>query len=412
MFLQANHAKYLALVGIGIALLAALAAQPLIGSLAEEDHSREFQLDLSAPEHVCSADDTCRAQVGRIATASYEIQVESCQAEPETLDLSTLRMAMFAPIDEATESQALWEEAQLSTDELPMIGRPGCAYFVHRGTDGGGEIWLLWSTATTTSGEGQPLDVTMMSRRLLPITYNGLISLVFFGGVLLLFAGQLTEPKKDRPWTVWFALFPLLVFLILSDIAAGFATTRGHAHLATLAAVAIYVGTTWVLANRVIPGRPLAALAFHGIRGWQWLLSIFFGIALAIGAAILLPLFPQGESAMVEMLEGSSGIMAILTLAFIAPWAEELLLRGALFGGLERAFGALAAVLGSACVFSLLHFVQHWDGHWSHMGPWLVVTVTGLGLSLIRWGTGSTLASTISHMTYNLILTLPVLLTG
>ena len=412
MSLQANHAKYLALFGMGIALLAALAAQPLIGSLAEWDHSQELQLDLSEQELLCLADDTCRAQLGHIATPSYEIQVESCQAESETLDLSTLRVAMFDPNDETSESEALWEEAQLSADELPMIGRPGCAYFVHRGTDGGGEIWLLWPTAASTSSEADPLDVTLMSRRLLPTTYNGLIALVFFGGVLLLFAGQQIEPKKDRPWTVWYALFPLLVFLIASDIAAGFATTRGHAHLATLMAVAVYVGTTWYLANLVIPGRPLAALAFHRIRGWQWVLSIFLGIALAIGAAILLPLFPQGESAMVEMLEGSSGIMAILTLAFIAPWAEELLLRGALFGGLERAFGAIAAVLGSAAVFSLLHFVQHWDGDWSHMGPWLVVTVTGLGLSLIRWGTGSTLASTISHMTYNLILTLPVLLTG
>lgn len=397
---------------MGVALLAALAAQPLIGSLAQWDHSRELELDLPSNELDCFEENDCRAQLDVIAPSSYEIQVEVCQAESETLDLSMLRIAMFDTTHEGSAGEALWEESPLTADEMPMIGRPGCAYFVHRGSDGGGEIFLLWSSATSISSEEEPLDVAVMSRQLLPVVYNGLIALVFFAGALLLFAGQLTEPNKDRPWTVWIAFLPLLVFLITSDVAASFATTRGHAHLATLLAVAVYVGTTWYLANMVIPGRPLTALAFHWIPRWQWLAAIFVGVALAIGAAILLPLFPQGESAMVEMLEGSSGIMAILTLAFIAPWAEELLLRGALFGGLERRFGALAAVFGSACVFSLLHFVQHWDGDWSHMGPWLVVTVTGLGLSLIRWATGSTLASTISHMTYNLILTLPVLLTG
>jgi len=108
------------------------------------------------------------------------------------------------------------------------------------------------------------------------------------------------------------------------------------------------------------------------------------------------------------MLDPSSGILQVAALALVEPWAEEIMLRGVVYGALERRGGALLAILGSAGVFSLLHAAQHIG----NLGPWAVVSLTGLILSCVRWWSGSVLGSVVAHLVYNALLLAPIFAVG
>lgn len=224
---------------------------------------------------------------------------------------------------------------------------------------------------------------------------------------LLLAAAQRTVPREsawrlsDAALLVGFFLFTGFVFYPLMG-------TAWSAHLASTAATMTWVGAIWVVAGRDAPRERLAAIGMHRIPPATWASSTLAGFGAAVGAGLILLSLPQGESAMTELLDPSAGILRVTAVALIAPWAEEMLFRGVLYGAIERVRGSLAAVLVSTLVFSLMHFAQHAG----NLGPWLVVSFTGLVLSLVRWRTGSVLASTVAHLAYNGLLVLPVFFTG
>jgi membrane protease YdiL (CAAX protease family) len=224
---------------------------------------------------------------------------------------------------------------------------------------------------------------------------------------LLLAAAQRTAPRESA-WRISDAALLVGFFLFTGFVFFPLMSTAAAAHLASTGATLTWVGAIWVVAGRDAPRDRLGAIGMHRIPAATWASSTLAGFGAAIGAGLILLTLPQGESPMTELLDPSAGILRVTAVALIAPWAEEMLFRGVLYGAIERVRGGLAAVAVSTLVFSLMHFAQHAG----NLGPWLVVSFTGLVLSLVRWRTGSVLASTVAHLAYNGLLVLPVFFTG
>jgi len=82
----------------------------------------------------------------------------------------------------------------------------------------------------------------------------------------------------------------------------------------------------------------------------------------------------------------------------LGPLCEELAFRGFLWPLLARSFGAAAAIILSALPFAVLHGPQYgWS--WRHV---LLIALAGMAFGWSRWRTGSTMAATGMHATYNL----------
>ncbi|MCA9577613.1 MAG: CPBP family intramembrane metalloprotease [Sandaracinaceae bacterium] len=142
---------------------------------------------------------------------------------------------------------------------------------------------------------------------------------------------------------------------------------------------------------------------------WPWLLLAMpvLGVVLRIALAQISRLVPSTGTAPIEhMVSAPSGLLTMLAIGLVAPFAEELFFRGLLFRQLERLRGPVPAVVGTALLFALLHAPQVF-GAW----PSLVsITVAGVAFSTLRALTGSTLASILAHLGYNGIIALPFIL--
>ncbi|MFH1359480.1 MAG: CPBP family glutamic-type intramembrane protease [Candidatus Omnitrophota bacterium] len=131
------------------------------------------------------------------------------------------------------------------------------------------------------------------------------------------------------------------------------------------------------------------------------------GLILAVSSAFVMmsrkviPSTPFTQT--IDSIHSPTGLMMLLGLALlIAPLAEELIFRGYFFGVLEKFKGTSFAVTIIAIVFTLLHVGQYW-GDWLAI---LIVAILGFSLSGLRAWTGSTIASTVTHYTYNFLVTL------
>lgn len=88
----------------------------------------------------------------------------------------------------------------------------------------------------------------------------------------------------------------------------------------------------------------------------------------------------------------------------LGPLVEELLFRGFLQPVLTNAAGVFPGILITSVLFGALHLSQNanlWQSG-------LVIAIAGFGFGLVRHLTGSTRASTLTHVAYN---TLPCLMT-
>jgi ABC-2 type transport system permease protein/sodium transport system permease protein len=93
----------------------------------------------------------------------------------------------------------------------------------------------------------------------------------------------------------------------------------------------------------------------------------------------------------------------LLALAIVPAVFEELFFRGFLFGALRAAGGARIAIVVSAIVFGLFH--------WISPNPFaaervLSSTLTGCALGWVRWRTGSLLPGMLLHIGHNGLLAL------
>jgi membrane protease YdiL (CAAX protease family) len=396
--------RSLALVAFALVLAGALLGATRVRWHEQWDRLARERVKVLSAEVGTSAGEPVVVPLLEIEAPAQDVFVRLCGARAlEELDEGEVWVALTGREAEAPR----WREGPLSRREVGPLAPPDCLFFSGRGQQGGGALALGWAAGAL--GEREYLEAGVAVRHPLRWPDRAMLVLLLGGLGLLLVAGQRTRPLAERPpWTPGDMLTVVLVFFLASVAASMLAQSRATALLAGLFSYGAYVAACWLLGHRVAPGEPLGALAFHRVSARVWSLSAAIGLALAVAVSFVLLFVPQGESPMTEVLQTSGGMLSVITLALISPWSEELLLRGVIYGSLERWAGPLAAVLGSALVFSLLHLGQHWG----NLAPWLTLTATGLVLSGVRWRTGSALASTVTHLTYNLALALPVLLAG
>lgn len=190
----------------------------------------------------------------------------------------------------------------------------------------------------------------------------------------------------------------------LLRLAAQEAQTR--AFFVVPATISLYLVLTLFIYMRV---RRLAGTAFWSALAWRpvewptvWRIAVA-GVALALLIQLGTQLFPPEEPPAIEKLFTSrAAAFLILGASLIfAPFFEELIFRGYLYGIFAPAWGVGPAVFITGILFGLLHAPQLFPG-WVQMASLCVV---GILFSLVRARTGSLRASVLMHLAYNATIT-------
>jgi membrane protease YdiL (CAAX protease family) len=135
---------------------------------------------------------------------------------------------------------------------------------------------------------------------------------------------------------------------------------------------------------------------------------VFFGFLLVVVSMALQILLrtPDIQTPFSKMLD--SGLASRLAIALFGvtfgPVVEELLFRGFLQPVFINAVGVFPGILATSVLFGAMHLTQNAD-LWQ---AGVTITVAGFGFGVVRHISGSTRASSIVHVAYNV---LPFLLT-
>jgi membrane protease YdiL (CAAX protease family) len=147
----------------------------------------------------------------------------------------------------------------------------------------------------------------------------------------------------------------------------------------------------------------------HALGTWS-ARSVVLGVSAGFGAWPLLVVTARlalrwmpssGEAPIQTFISWPSGMLCTALLGVILPVGEELFFRGYLYGAF-LAWGRAFAALLSIVLFGLLHAEQSW-GNW---GGLFAVFAAGAVLCAVRVVSDSSLVSALTHVAYNLTLTL------
>src|SRR5262245_10718173 len=141
--------------------------------------------------------------------------------------------------------------------------------------------------------------------------------------------------------------------------------------------------------------------------GWEWYPQ--FKWVHAVGLAFLMfglmivfqKLLPHRETDFEKILRlGYSVRVMIAILAVVtAPLVEEVVYRGVLYGGIERAHGKVAAIVAVTFLFAVVHAQQYWGS----VASLAAILSLSLVLTLLRAWTGKLLPCVATHLVYNAI---------
>lgn len=163
----------------------------------------------------------------------------------------------------------------------------------------------------------------------------------------------------------------------------------GSAGWLTLLVLLIFCGSGQGFAGRLAWVRPPALAAFLWIVG---------GFILVAGLGLLTKPYldeRSREGLALFSLGLESPIPVFLAVVILAPFVEELVFRGYAWTGLAARWGAPAASVITAVVFTALHVQYGWVAL-------SVIFVFGLLLAAARWHTGSVIPCIVLHLLNNL----------
>ncbi len=135
-----------------------------------------------------------------------------------------------------------------------------------------------------------------------------------------------------------------------------------------------------------------------GLPGLAYLPLVIGGACLAGVVSCILDMLPIPESVWREYEQSSSmlggaGPLAMLATVFVAPLAEEVFFRGAVYTRLRRAMHPIAAGVLSALVFALMHVQIIWIGY---------AFFAGLAMAAVFERTFAVRAAFVLHLAFNL----------
>jgi uncharacterized protein len=231
-----------------------------------------------------------------------------------------------------------------------------------------------------------------------------------------------TPIRTHRSWRVWVMAIGLPVWVYISFLAAqqllaGIlwvlnalnvpVSSLNEDILTTIVSLLIYlimIGLViWLphIANR---GQVTAGdLGISRMPHWSDILMapVAFFVYFVVSTALMLAatsLFPSFDASQAQntgfsvLTQPYEYVLAFVTLVLLAPFAEELLFRGYLFGKLKKLIPVWLAILITSLLFGFIH------------GAWNLAIDTftlSLVLCLLRVSTGSIWASILLHMIKN-----------
>lgn len=138
-----------------------------------------------------------------------------------------------------------------------------------------------------------------------------------------------------------------------------------------------------------------------------FLLGLFLAGGFCLMSLFVHPQYPShvGPLTQMSMTRGWPQILWSVVAVFLAPPSEEMLFRGAAYGGFRKSCGALWAGVLVTVIFVGLHFAEF------IYYPFAIFSITGLALltlwARLRWGAvGPAIAV---HVAYNLVVTIATL---
>jgi hypothetical protein len=214
-----------------------------------------------------------------------------------------------------------------------------------------------------------------------------------------------SDPSAPKPWPAVLGVVGLLVVMaVLAFVPWGgsvAAFTRGL----------IIAGAEIVLALALVPHlASWSRTARLGLvpprRLFMFAFAPAVGVILFVVGRILSMLIPAtGEASIQALVSFSSGALTLSLISVVVPVAEEIFFRGLVFGTLERRAGGAVAFGVTVLLFALAHLPQAW-GDW---GAFTAILFTSVGLTALRWWSGSTLITILAHLAHNAIISLGAL---
>ena len=140
------------------------------------------------------------------------------------------------------------------------------------------------------------------------------------------------------------------------------------------------------------------AMPFKALSLKESAICLGAGVCFAFTVSILLSLLPIPEELLSTysstVTEGTSGppLEKLLSIALVAPIAEELLFRGAIYGSFKRTSRPIVAIAASCAIFGLMHQDPVWI---------IYAFLMGLGLTLALDAYSTLLAPILLHMAFN-----------
>lgn len=132
---------------------------------------------------------------------------------------------------------------------------------------------------------------------------------------------------------------------------------------------------------------------------------IAVSIAAAAVQAIDKQLLPGGRSDLTDPVNhgGALGIIVIYLIAVVgAPFFEELYFRGLVQGTLTARWGIAVGIIVQALLFGLVHLDP--KNGWGNVGTFVIITIVGTGLGMIRHYSKRLPPGMFTHAGYNAII--------
>lgn len=144
---------------------------------------------------------------------------------------------------------------------------------------------------------------------------------------------------------------------------------------------------------------------FWRTLGWSWSENFTFwksgalALALLVFAILITKLIGGEETQLDQIVASSMGarIATALLATLTAPLVEEMIYRGVIYSALQKAIGALWAVIGVASLFALVHVLQYSN----NLGVITAVALLSLTLTIVRAKSGRLLPCFIIHLVFN-----------
>jgi membrane protease YdiL (CAAX protease family) len=229
----------------------------------------------------------------------------------------------------------------------------------------------------------------------------------------------LAEP--DRPFWGFAELLLIAAVFIVAAFAGGqtWLALSGYLHvdpqlgLPLLIVEFIAYGIVFIVLRMLFAryGQPLFESLGWVPQPFRPLHLAVLGLILAFVVILLgnLLRIPNVETPFDKLLNDTLSRVAISVFGItLGPVIEELLFRGFLQPVLVDSLGVLPGILATSVVFGGMHLMQNanlWQSG-------VLITVVGFVLGVVRHVSGSTRASAITHVSYNAVPFLVLLLSG